>query len=153
MLHRPAAEIAALNPAQVILLGDSFDDNAARAEIGADNAARLGDLATGRRWRAISGNYDPAGAEDEIVIDGITLRHQAGIGPDISGHYHPKVTLAGQRRPAFLVGEKHLILPAFGTYTGGLDADTAPISGLIGRGVALVLGRGIYAAPLGGARR
>ncbi len=84
----------------------------------------------------------------EAQIGGIILRHEADICtdlPDISGHWHPKIRLragmqSGARsksrhgkpsgtqswgrtisRPCFVKTQKHLILPAFGAYTGGLD--------------------------------
>lgn len=156
-LARLAAEIAALDPARVILLGDSFDDDAARSELDAADHAMLAALAHGRDWIAIAGNHDPGAAEadralPEIVLDGLALRHEAareaGQGPDISGHFHPKVTLAGQRRPAFLIGAAHLILPAFGTYTGGLDAGAAPLRDLVGPGHAILTGARPLLVPL-----
>lgn len=156
-LARLAAEVAALDPVRVILLGDSFDDDAARSELEPDEQAMLAALAHGRDWIAIAGNHDPGAAEadralPEILLDGIALRHEAALdprqGPDISGHFHPKVTLAGQRRPAFLIGAAHLILPAFGTYTGGLDAGAAPLRDLVGQGHAILTGARPHLVPL-----
>ena len=59
-LDRLAAEIAALAPARVVCLGDSFDDSAAGAALAPDQAARLYALAAGREWIWIAGNHDPA---------------------------------------------------------------------------------------------
>lgn len=149
-LARLGAEIAALSPAQVILLGDSFDDDIARDEIGPEDAARLAALERAAPLRWIGGNHDPASPLAALVMAGITLRHQAGQGPDISGHYHPKLRLAGRRRPAFLIGAAHLILPAFGTYTGGLDAREPVIRGLFGtQATAILTGHRALRVPLG----
>ena len=59
-LDRLAAEIAALAPAAVVCLGDSFDDCAAGAALDPDDAARLVALIAGRDWIWIAGNHDPA---------------------------------------------------------------------------------------------
>ena len=51
-------------------------------------------------------------------------RSRPGATGEISGHYHPKATLQTRARaisrPAFLLDNDKLILPAYGTYTGGL---------------------------------
>ncbi|MCC5957070.1 MAG: metallophosphoesterase, partial [Natronohydrobacter sp.] len=105
-LARLGAELAATRASRLICLGDSFDDDRA-AEAHQDAI-----LALCARFAVtwISGNHDPDVAQlpgaqaSEVLIDGLTLRHIAGQGPDISGHYHPKLRLAGQRHPAFLIG-------------------------------------------------
>ncbi|MEM7210919.1 MAG: metallophosphoesterase, partial [Pseudomonadota bacterium] len=83
----------------------------------------------------------------------ITFRHVAeGSGPDVSGHYHPKarIRVRGQSisRPCFLVDHHRVILPAFGTYTGGLRADDATFDGLVGdTAIAVLTGKRSVAAP------
>src|SRR3546814_12376625 len=69
-----------------------------------------------------------------MVVDGIVLRHQCRADeprPEISGHFHPKLrlTLHGRSvsRPCFAGDARRLILPAFGSLTGGLDVAAAPI--------------------------
>lgn len=146
-LRRLAEEIEALAPARVISLGDGFDDDAAADALAGDVADRLAALAAGRDWLWIAGNHDPAVPAarlpgrhaGETRMGAVALRHIArpGQGPDISGHYHPVVPLAGARRRAALVGARHLILPAFGSYTGGLSADDPALAGLIGPGFAV----------------
>ncbi|WP_299362377.1 ligase-associated DNA damage response endonuclease PdeM [uncultured Paracoccus sp.] len=146
-LRRLDEEIAALAPARVISLGDGFDDDAAAEALDTDVTAGLARLAAGRDWAWVAGNHDPAmrgtrlpgRAAAEIRLAGVTLRHVAvpGDGPDISGHYHPVVRLAGARRRALLVGQDHLILPAFGSYTGGLDAGEPALAGLVHGGFAV----------------
>ena len=51
---------------------------------------------------------------------------------EVSGHYHPKARLSrGSARPAFLLDHTRLILPAFGTYTGGLRTSDPALAGLM----------------------
>ena len=85
--------------------------------------------------------------------DGLVLRHEAGAGPDVSGHFHPCIRLAGQRRRCFLIGADHLILPAFGAYTGGLAADHPALAALVPHGLAVACGPRPIPVPLRQARR
>lgn len=154
-LDRLEAEIAATDPACVVSLGDGFDDDAARAALPDEVCARLQAMAAGRRWLWISGNHDPApvcarlpGETRAEWRDGLTLRHEAGAGPDISGHYHPCIRLAGERRRCFLIGADHLILPAFGAYTGGLIADDPALLRLVPVGLAVACGARAIPVPL-----
>ncbi|MGP9788650.1 ligase-associated DNA damage response endonuclease PdeM [Roseinatronobacter sp. NSM] len=146
-LHRLAQNVGATGAAHTFLLGDTFDDNDA-----AD------DVTAGPQWQqlqdmtqliCISGNHDPAHGAQDMTLAGITLRHQAAphSAPDISGHFHPKFKLAGRGHAAFLVGRCHLILPAFGTYTGGLDVNSPVLTGLVGPGLAILTGRVARAVP------
>ena len=154
-LFRLEADIAAHSPAKVVCLGDSFDDLAAGYGLDEGARLRLTVLQAGREWVWIEGNHD-AGPLDlggvhlaEVALDGLVFRHIAAQNlaadcGEISGHYHPKVRLAGQGLPAFLVGRQRLILPAYGAYTGGMMADRAPLPDLMGpraRALALRAGR------------
>lgn len=161
-LGRLTAEIAATDPACVVSLGDAFDDNAAMAALPETAVAALVAMARGRDWLWIGGNHDPAAVDARLPGDSLrewagpfVLRHEAADpGPDVSGHYHPCVRLAGQRRRAFVVGAEHLILPAFGAYTGGLPADDPAIARLVPRGIALACGGAkVLPVPLVPARR
>ncbi len=148
-LDRLAAELAATGARRLIALGDSFDDDAARAALDPDAARTLDRITAAHPVLWITGNHDPrAGGLRERVLDGLALRHIAGDGPDISGHYHPKLALAGRRWPAFLVGDAHLILPAFGAYTGGLDATDPVLRALVPRGRAILTGTRARMVPL-----
>ncbi|MBK4214392.1 ligase-associated DNA damage response endonuclease PdeM [Paracoccus caeni] len=159
-LDRLAAEIAATDPACITSLGDGFDDDKAVEALPEDIRARLHDLAQGRDWLWISGNHDPAPVSTSLPgrtvtewTDELVLRHQAGQGPDISGHFHPCIRLAGERRRCFLIGQDHLILPAFGAYTGGLIADDPALTALVPQGIAVACGARALALPLGRTRR
>ncbi|MCV6591623.1 MAG: ligase-associated DNA damage response endonuclease PdeM [Silicimonas sp.] len=157
-LARLAADVQATQPAQVICLGDSFDDlNAAR---GLDQAARdrITALQAGRRWVWIEGNHDPGPVEfggdhlGELRLGPLTFRHIAEPGSEpgeISGHYHPKARLKGARRPCFLADATRLILPAYGAYTGGLDWQAPVLQSLFdGPALAYLTGTRVLPVPL-----
>lgn len=155
-LHRLEAEIRATDAACVICLGDSFDDLDAVA-LPRDEAEWLARLMAGRDWIWIEGNHDPAPAAPggrhaaELRLDGLVLRHIARpeARAEVSGHYHPKARLAGQSRPAFLLDGARVILPAFGAYTGGLDATDPALQDLMGaRARAVLTGPAALVMPL-----
>lgn len=133
-LARLEADILATGARQIICLGDSFDDLAAQDSLGETERLWLARLQAGRRWVWIEGNHDPGPVElggshlAELHLAGLTFRHIAVAGAigEVSGHYHPKHRLGGTARAAFLYDRSRLILPAYGTYTGGL-ASTDPI--------------------------
>ncbi len=157
-LSRLAALIDTHAPKMVICLGDSFDDLDASTSLTQTNRQDLARMKAGRRWIWIEGNHDPGpvdiGGEHlaEFSVTGITFRHIAE--PDktaeISGHYHPKCGLShGGKRPAFLVDNNRLILPAFGTYTGGLSGRDAAFSQVIAPdAIAILTGRKALPVPL-----
>lgn len=167
-LARLSALVAELAPARVICLGDSFDDDRAADELDAAARGTLQGLGAGRDWVWVQGNHDPAammgqgGARHgqtegvaELTLGPLCFRHIAGGSgtPEVSGHYHPKLRLparmGGGRRACFLLGRSGIILPAFGTYTGGLDAHDPALQRAIGPGaVAVVTGRTAFALPL-----
>lgn len=159
-LERLAGEIAALAPEVVVSLGDGFDDLAAAQALDPLVAGALLALARGRDWVWLHGNHDPAAPRHlpgrsaaELRLGPVALRHEAGPGPDISGHFHPVVRLAGERRRAFLLGPQHLLLPAFGAYTGGLAHDHAAVQALVPRGLAIACGPRAIPLPIGQPRR
>ena len=133
-------------------MGDSFHDPRAVARLLPEDALRLTGLAIGRRLVWIEGNHDtrrgetalggvlPGEVAEEIVVEGLTLRHEPLPGPrpgEVSGHLHPaaRVSAAGRavRRKCFLTDGERLILPAFGAYAGGLNARDPAFAGLFTR--------------------
>lgn len=167
-LDRLAAEIAALDPAEVICLGDSFDDRAAAAGLDPAARARLEAMAAGRRWTWVEGNHDPGpngltapgmAQAAELRAGPLIFRHIAaaeaapGTG-EVSGHYHPKGRLpgGGGARPCFVLTGARLILPAFGHYTGGLCARDPALRALAPDGLALLIGARVIPAPLSALR-
>lgn len=162
-LMRLAEAIAELRPETVISLGDAFHDDAAAAALPAEERAMLADLADGRRWIWIAGNHDPAppaGCAGESMAEWRTgplvFRHHPQPGAvlgEAAGHLHPKKrTKPGGR--CFVTDGRRIVLPAFGTYAGGLDIADPAIAGLFAGGFnALVIGRRqVFCLHGGGAR-
>jgi len=145
-LDRLDHEIAALSPARLIFLGDSFHDGQGEARLAGDDAARLAGLARGRELVWAVGNHDEEGPSalpgeviDEATLQGLTLRHepQAGLQPgEVAGHLHPAARVSSGRgsvrRRCFVTDGARLILPAFGAFTGGLNVLDVAFSGLFG---------------------
>ena len=158
-LNRLEAEIQRFNPAMVVSVGDSFDDLTSADNLAADISDRISRMAAGRRWIWIAGNHDPGPVElpgshlSELKLNGISFRHIAGSsGADVSGHYHPKARLwvKGQSisRPCFLIDQTRIILPAFGTYTGGLRIDDPVFDTLVSPdAIAVLTGKRAVAIP------
>ena len=165
-LNRLEAEIAALDPACVVALGDSFDDDLCAGEMDAPTRERIDALARARRWIWITGNHDPApsGLPGEsaraATFGSLVLRHiaEGEARGEVSGHYHPKVTLRvrGRRivRKCFLTGGGRMVMPAFGAFTGGLDVFAPAFAPLFDRDAAVVLtGTPTAVVPLARLRR
>lgn len=146
-LKRLSAEVDALSPATVILLGDTFHDRSSEERLAADDAQRLRDLAAGRTLVWVVGNHDadgpralPGETAEELTLCGLTLRHepQPGLQPgEVAGHLHPAArvrSLRGSvRRRCFITDGERMILPAFGAYAGGLNVLDAAFAGLFAR--------------------
>jgi len=149
-LTRLAAEIDATGAKTILCLGDSFDDLAAAQALHDDDRLWITRLQAGRHWIWIEGNHDPGPIEyggthlAEMSLGPLSFRHIATpqVG-EVSGHYHPKVSVPTRgrviSRPAFLLDMQRIIMPAFGTYTGGLRADTHTLSRLMAPGAHAVL--------------
>lgn len=157
-LQRLDDDLTRVSARSVICLGDSFDDLEA-ADLEDQPTAWLLRMMAGRRWIWIAGNHDPApvgvGGDHvaEVSLGALTFRHIATPGEvaEVSGHYHPKKRLAGQSCRCFLTDGRKAILPAYGTYTGGLIAEDAAFSALMGDGaIALLTGSTVCAVPLRG---
>ena len=135
----------------VICLGDSFDDLGAALALNEATRLWITRLQAGREWIWIEGNHDPGPVDlggshlGELTIGPLTFRHIArpeGTG-EISGHYHPKarLNLRGRQisRAAFLCDARRIIMPAFGTYTGGLDWEAPVLRDLMGPDAQAIL--------------
>ena len=160
-LERLAGLLSATKAQNVICLGDSFDDDAAALALEPAARSQLNALSEPLNWTWIEGNHDPAPAcfpgtsTSEHIIGPLVFRHIAAeetaatpLG-EVSGHYHPKATLKGQSRRAFLLSEHRLILPAFGTYTGGLSSTAPVLRSLMGdNALAILTGPRPMACPL-----
>jgi hypothetical protein len=132
-------------------LGDSFDDAAAAQALDEVTTAHLTPLMAGRSWIWIEGNHDPGplglgGTHLATLCMGpLTFRHIAerDATGEVSGHYHPKARLSGRgrgiTRPCFLIDGVRIVMPAYGTYTGGLHCDGPELSALMERGARAIL--------------
>jgi DNA ligase-associated metallophosphoesterase len=154
-LTRLEADIDALSPQVVVLLGDSFHDGRATGRLAPSDALRISALARGRTLVWIVGNHDREGLDgldgevaETLDVTGLTLRHDPIEGPapgEVSGHLHPCAKVRGPggtiRRRCFLTDGDRLILPAFGAYAGGLNARDVAFAGLFARApIAAALG-------------
>ncbi|WP_272004093.1 ligase-associated DNA damage response endonuclease PdeM [Roseovarius sp. ZX-A-9] len=160
-LTRLEADLKATNAATVICLGDSFDDTAAASALCEDDTLWIQTLQAGRRWVWIEGNHDPGPLDlggthlAELPLPPLTFRHIARprASGEISGHYHPKATLNARgrsvTRPAFLIDSDRVILPAYGTYTGGLRATDTGLQTLMRKeAIAVLTGSAARAIPM-----
>jgi uncharacterized protein len=146
---------------KVIFLGDSFHDPSGFTRLDGQSKKLLEKLGEDYQLIWITGNHDkgflPNGAvmAEELHIQNIVFRHEAIIGAqgEISGHFHPKARfiIKGQRlnHPCFITDDQKMILPAYGTLTGGMDITHPPFDQLFrGQYCAYILGKGrIYAVP------
>lgn len=144
-LERLALALRETGARRVYCLGDNFHDAGGTARLEPHAVGMLAALTRVAEWVWITGNHDaelaasPGGVlAEELELGGITLRHRArrgATGPELSGHYHPKliVNARGRRiaRPCAVRGGRRMILPAFGALTGGMDAAAPEILGAL----------------------
>lgn len=140
-LERLADAVRQTGARRVIALGDNFHDAGGTARLEPYAAGMLEALARALDWVWITGNHDgerPRGFGGTILAElelaGVILRHEAQPGetrPELSGHFHPKVRVKVRTRqisrPCAVLGRSptgadRMILPAFGSLTGGMDA-------------------------------
>ncbi|SDD30043.1 ligase-associated DNA damage response endonuclease PdeM [Ruegeria marina] len=142
-LDRLAHDLNHTAPETVVCLGDSFDDREAAIALPEDARLRIATLQAGRKWIWIEGNHDPGPVGiggthlQDLRVGPLTFRHIAdpAASEEISGHYHPKASLRLRgrmiSRPAFLVDSARIVMPAYGTYTGGLRSHDPLLAGLM----------------------
>ena len=148
-----AAEVERTGATRLLCLGDSFHDRFGCDRLPADARELLTTLTSRLDWTWIVGNHDPGFADhcggtiaDEVQISGIILRHEAvrdDARPEISGHFHPKLRLhvKGRHvsRRCFVASTSKIIMPAFGSLTGGLDAHHPEIVKSVGSNAAALV--------------
>ena len=166
-LDRLEAEIAELDPAMIVLLGDSFHDTKAIPRMTAEDRARLDRLAAGRDWLWLEGNHDrealardadaaarlPGRIVGDMALGPLRLTHEPepltaddDRRGEVAGHLHPAARVAaygrGVRRPCFVTDGSRIVLPAFGAFTGGLNVRDPAIADLFAAPpLAAALGR------------
>jgi DNA ligase-associated metallophosphoesterase len=148
-----AAEVDRFGATRLFCLGDSFHDRFGCDRLPAAARALLTGMTDRLDWTWIVGNHDPGFADhcggslaDEVEIGGIVLRHEADPldqRPEFSGHFHPKLRLhvKGRHvsRRCFVVSPTKVIMPAFGSLTGGLDAHHPEILRSVGGNAAALV--------------
>lgn len=143
-LNRLAALVDATDADHLWALGDSFHDIAGPSRLPRDSQRLLDSIAGRVAICWVEGNHD-AGADvtgnlcAEMEVAGIMLRHESCPDDDraeISGHFHPKVTVKMRQRsvsrPCIAMNDQRLVLPAFGSLTGGLRIDDAAMRSRFG---------------------
>ena len=142
-LIRLENDLRQTNASTVICLGDSFDDQAAVSALSEQDLLWVSRLQAGRRWVWIEGNHNPGPIDlggshlAELPLPPLAFRHIANSGKsgEISGHYHPMVQVQTRlrtiSRPAFLFDSDRIILPAYGTYSGGLRSTDEALAKLM----------------------
>ena len=132
-LARLEALVARLRPDTVVSLGDGFHDRRGGSELSPALFDRPSALTRERRWVWVAGNHDPVvplalgGATvPELAVGGLVLRHApTGAPGELAGHLHPKARLHTRRRNlacrCFVADADRLLLPALGSFTGGLN--------------------------------
>jgi len=146
-LEKLALRVLHWQPKTVLSLGDSFHDDDAANRLPNSYKQHLSQLMLGRDWIWVSGNHDPSPPKDlggtfceEIHIANVNFCHEPkpefNIG-EIAGHLHPaaKIKQRGKsvRRRCFVGDEERLIMPAFGSFTGGLNVLDEAYAGLFSK--------------------
>lgn len=157
--------LAAARPKRLILLGDSFHDEEAHRRIDARDVAELSRLTRGIDVIWLAGNHDPSPPEalgghfaEEIALGPITLRHIPGRLAaeelEIAGHLHPAASLAQRgrslRRKCFVGHARRIVMPAYGSFTGGLSVSAEPFQAIFPDGefdVWMIGGKAIHRFP------
>jgi DNA ligase-associated metallophosphoesterase len=148
-----AGDLERTEARRLFCLGDSFHDRLGCERLPADARELLTGLSAKLDWTWIVGNHDPGFADhcggriaEEVELGGIILRHEAvreETRPEISGHFHPKLRLhlKGRHvsRRCFVTSSSKMIMPAFGSLTGGLDAHHPEILGSVGADAAALV--------------
>ena len=127
--------IEKFDPLKVISLGDSFHDKDAANRLPESSLIAIAKLQQGREWIWVKGNHDRILSEvlngdtaDSVCIRNLTFIHEPSpkaVTGEIAGHLHPCARLHQNgrkiRRFCFVENANRLVLPAFGTYTGGFN--------------------------------
>ena len=149
-LERVAHAIGQTGARRVYTLGDNYHDSDGSHRLEEHAAGMLAALTRAVDWVWITGNHDPhmsarsgGTLAEELEIGGAVLRHEAKAGEtrsELSGHFHPRLELTVRqrriRRACAVISRDgatggRMILPAFGTYTGGMDAGDPAILGAL----------------------
>ena len=143
-LERLTQLIALYAPRVLVALGDSFHDGGGPERLSSADRDVIKALQLGREWIWITGNHDPDPADciggsfhAELQIGPLTFRHlPTGAHGEVCGHLHPAARISHRgrsvRRRCFAGDERRIVMPAFGTFTGGLNVREAVFCDLFG---------------------
>jgi uncharacterized protein len=146
-------EVVQTGVTRLYCLGDSFHDKYGCDRLPAGARDLLSSLTARLDWIWIVGNHDAGFVdhcggriEEECHLAGVILRHEAlehDPRPEISGHFHPKYRLSMKGRSVsrrcYVASATKLILPAYGAFTGGLDANHPEILRKVGSGASALV--------------
>lgn len=154
-LSQVEALCRALEPVTVLSLGDSFHDRGAEIRLTEATTSRLQALIGAHDWVWVEGNHDPdppkhlgGRAAKTLRIGPLVFRHEPeGERGEVAGHLHPAAKVRGRgrsvRRRCFVTDGEHLVMPALGAFTGGLNVRDRAFSELFPGGfMAFALGAG-----------
>lgn len=147
-LARLARLVARHRPRRLVALGDSFHDTGACERMDFTSLQALQALAASIEIVWIAGNHDPVIPDSlpgertaEFALGPLLFRHEpkAGAQPgEVAGHLHPAAKVVSERgsvrRPAFVTDGRRMVMPAFGSYAGGLNCREPAIAGLFDGG-------------------
>ncbi|MBL8893682.1 MAG: ligase-associated DNA damage response endonuclease PdeM [Rhizobiales bacterium] len=148
-LAQLALAIEASNPRRLIFLGDSFHDSDAGSRIAREDVETLSALLTDREAIWVIGNHDPVPpanlctrVAEHVLLGPVLLRHAPGLLEaglhEIAGHLHPAAAVAQRghsiRCKCFIGDGTRLVMPAFGSFTGGLSISAEPFIALFPSG-------------------
>ena len=126
-----------LSPKTILFLGDIFHDANGLNRLTGETKAIFESLLNNHSIIWIDGNHDKGNAPKGITVhstyhrNGVTFNHiaQKDATHEISGHYHPCVNFRHKghkvRKPCFMHDDNKIIMPAYGSLTGGLDYQSA----------------------------
>jgi DNA ligase-associated metallophosphoesterase len=137
-LTRMQKLIETYQPNKVICLGDNMHDAYALERISSSDFQLLEKICCSvSEWEWIIGNHDKGDHtqsalkdmqfSQELLIDGVIFSHHhiENVSYQIFGHYHPKITVKIKESrvsdKCLIITPSKIIMPSFGTYTGGLD--------------------------------
>ena len=147
-LEKLQQEVSNLQPETVICLGDNVHDAHGFLRMKEEDLLLLQSLRNRvNNWLWIIGNHDTSQLKEpalekmhfvsEVMIENLCFTHdfQKDKFVQIIGHYHPKISIKRQgvkiTGKCFSVSESTLIMPAFGSYTGGLDINNTVYRGIL----------------------
>lgn len=152
-LDRLALLLRRHRPRIVVALGDTFRDRHGAGRLQPAEQTRLRAMTAAHRFVWVQGHHDgppPDGIGgqwlDTFVTNSLQFRHVAiddATPGEISGHHHPEVTAPAQGGPitraCFVADARRIVLPAFGSYAGGLDVRGPAITRLFPQGGRIFL--------------